>query len=128
MGILDRIPGGVVYLRVRTNHMRLRDAGTGREVEVPAAEPFTTKRLLVGEFTVAERLLADGLKRLGGGSWFRASPVLVIHPLEMVDGGLSQIEERVLRELGVGAGGRRVIIHVGSELSDPEVREYARGR
>jgi len=43
----------------------------------------------------------------------------------MIEGGLSQVEERVLRELAAGAGARKVFVWVGHELSDQEVIQRA---
>lgn len=41
--------------------------------------------------------------------------------MERCEGGLSQVEERVLHELAAGAGARKVVVWVGAELSDGEV-------
>jgi rod shape-determining protein MreB len=46
------------------------------------------------------------------------SPVVIIHPMEKLEGGVSEIECRVYQELALGAGARKVYIHVGEEL-DP---------
>ena len=63
----------------------------------------------------------DGLKKLYRSKALNPSPKILIHPLEMVEGGLSQVEQRVLLELAVGAGGSKVALWVGHELSDREV-------
>ena len=89
--------------------------------------PFTTRRLLVGEFTVAEETLRRGVSEVAGRGLFARRPVLLVHPLEMVEDGLSQVEDRVLRELGAGAGARKVLVWVGRELSDDEVRAFVAG-
>jgi rod shape-determining protein MreB len=49
-----------------------------------------------------------------------------MHPLEMTEGGLSEIEKRILNELAIGAGAMKVVVWVGPELSDTEVREKVR--
>ena len=38
--------------------------------------------------------------------------------MEMTEGGLSQVEDRVFRELAAGAGAKEVLVWVGDELSD----------
>jgi len=116
---------GVVYVKVSKNQFRVRHVVDNKEIVVSAIEPFTTTRLLVGEFAVAEKYLKDGIKKLHEGRWFAASPVIIIQPLEMIEGGLSQVEERVLRELAAGAGARKVFVWVGHELSDQEVIQRA---
>lgn len=112
-----------VYVKVFENRfvLKLLEEGEVPVTMVPA-KPFTTKRLLVGNFTLAEEALREGLKKVIAGHWFASHPAMVIHPMEMVDGGLSQVEGRVLRELGVGAGARSVSIWVGHELSDEEAK------
>lgn len=40
-----------------------------------------------------------------------------MHQLEKVEGGLTSIEDRVLRELAVGAGAREVVIYVGGKIN-----------
>ena len=47
-------------------------------------------------------------------------------PMEKTVGGLSQVEERVLHELALGAGARRAVVWVGQALSDREVSEKCR--
>jgi hypothetical protein len=48
---------------------------------------------------------------------FSAQPRLLVQPLEMTEGGLSEVEERVFLELGEGAGARHVKVHTGPKLS-----------
>ena len=117
-----------VYVKVFENRFVLKLLEDGEKpVTVIAPKPFTTKRLLVGDFTMAEVTLKNGLKKLLEGRWFAASPAMVIHPMEMVDGGLSQVEERIFQELGAGSGAHKVRVWVGHELSDEEARKRATG-
>ena len=55
-------------------------------------------------------------------------PRVIIQPLELIEGGLSEIEERVLHELARGAGASKVIVWVGPELSDAEVKQKLAGK
>lgn len=43
--------------------------------------------------------------------------------LEKVEGGLSQVEERVLMERAAGAGAQQTLIWTGEPLSDAQVLE-----
>ena len=110
-----------LYVRVRPNVMRVRDVDSGREIEARSVTPFTSQRLLVGQFRAADDTLKRALSELGVGSFLK-SRRLVMHPLEMVDGGVSEVEERVLLELA-GSDARKAIVWVGRELTDLEVRE-----
>ena len=93
-----------------------------------ALKPFTTTRLLVGQFQEAEALFRKGIREVGNGGLFQVSPVIVIHPLDMVEGGLSEVEERALRELAMSAGARNVFVHVGALLTDSEVVSLSRNK
>ena len=53
---------------------------------------------------------------------------IVIHPMELVEGGFTQVEERVLRELAIGSGASKVVVWVGEALSDEAVLSKLRGK
>jgi rod shape-determining protein MreB and related proteins len=112
-----------VYIRVKRNQFRVRYLESGIETIIEAQKPFTTARLLIGQFVSAQATLKDGLKNLTKGRFFPVVPRLVIHPMEMVEGGLSEVEERILREVAISAGASKVIVWVGRELNDAEVKE-----
>jgi len=45
----------------------------------------------------------------------------------MIEGGLSQVEERVLTEAAIGAGASKVVVWLGPELKDDEVKAKLKG-
>jgi hypothetical protein len=99
---------------VQKNHievMNLKDGATAAD-----SGHFTTTRLLVGDFKIAEELLTRLIKEVKSRGLFAAQPALLIQPLEMTEGGLSMVEERIFLELGAGAGARHVKLHVGPKL------------
>ena len=112
-----------LYVRVSRDKLRVRSVESGIEVEVVPPLQFSSARLLVGNFEAAEWALKEGIKKAGLTGWYRPSPLILMHPLEMTEGGLSQIETRVLQELAIGAGARKVKVWTGPELSDAEVVE-----
>lgn len=112
-----------IYVRIYRNRISLRLLRKNKNLEAFPEQPFTSQRLLVGNFTNAEKLLAGSVKDMIGPGWFAPSPSILVHPVEMVDGGLSQVEERLFLELGYGARGRKVKVYVGPELSDQAVIE-----
>lgn len=124
--MLNRFLANTIYVQVRRNAFRLRHIESRKERNLAAQTPFSTTRLLVGQFREAAALLRKALGEVAGSGLFRASPVVVIHPVEMVEGGLSEVEERILRELALGAGARSVIVHVGNALGDAEVVAMSR--
>ncbi len=115
-----------VYVKVRANEFFVRHIESGRQSHARSPVPFSTRRLLVGDFIVAERCLSEALREVRYGPAYFAAPVVVIHPLEMTEGGLSPVESRVFLELAHGAGGKSAVVWVGGELADSEVLEKSR--
>ena len=119
-GIFKR---AVVYARIRSNRIELRRIDTRQEIDLHADEPFSHERTLLANFTNADRLMKQGLAQLKSF----LPPVVVVHPLERLEGGLTQIEERAYQELAVGAGAGKAVVWTGHELSDDEVAAKVRG-
>jgi rod shape-determining protein MreB len=84
----------------------------GRSMTFHSTEPFTTTRLLIGKFFVAESCLTNAVKEFGAIGFFKRSPKITIQPHEFLEGGLSEVEDRVLREIAMGAGAREVHVVV----------------
>jgi len=85
----------------------------GNRITTYPDEPFTTTRLLVGTFMPAVTCLKKGLKEIGATGLLRLSrPTLRIYAREMCEGGLSEVEERCLLEVGHTAGAAKVKVHV----------------
>jgi rod shape-determining protein MreB len=112
-----------IYVRIYENRVHIRNIDDRKEIELTASSPFTTERLLVGNFTVAQTLLKRGLKIVMGKKFF--APAILMHPIEKIDGGLSQVEERVLKDLAIIAGAQKVLVWVGHELIDDDVLRKA---
>lgn len=78
--------------------------------------PFTHPRSFVADFYGAEKLLQHGLYEMYKSQFFKPAPRIIMHQLEKTEGGLTNVEERVLRELAFGCGARDVVIYVGDKL------------
>lgn len=115
-----------VYLKIRENTLEACNLSTGHLWQTATAKPdkpFTTERQLVGSFSHATPLLAALIDKVVPRGIIRRSPAVLIHPIDKVGTGLSEIEERVLVELVMGAGAYRVKIHTGDELSNKEAKD-----
>jgi hypothetical protein len=126
--MLSRFFANPLYVRVRKNQLRVRNLVSSQETPFYGVPPFTTARLLIGQFQAAESVLKRAVKEMSRGGLFAVSPQVLIQPLEMIEGGLSEVEERVLREVAIGAGASKVVVWVGRELSDTEAREKLNGK
>lgn len=81
------------------------------------SNPFSHPRLLVSEFQKAEKIIQHAIRAVHQNKLFNPSPKVVIHPMEKLEGGLTEIEVRVFRELAIGAGSRESLVYTGPELS-----------
>ena len=61
--------GGTVYVRVSRNAMRVRLIDSGEEITVRPETPFSSQRLLVGEFLVAENTLKGAIHWRRDAHW-----------------------------------------------------------
>src|SRR6266581_820597 len=113
---------------VKKNQFRVRSLESAAEATFDAQPPFTTARLLIGQFQAAEKVLKRAVTEMSKSKIFAVSPQVLIQPLERFEGGLSEVEERVLKEVAIGAGASKVVVWVGHELNDAEVRERLSGK
>ena len=79
--------------------------------------PFKHSRSFVADFLCAEKVLQHGVYTMHNNPIIRPSPRVIIHQLDKTEGGLTDIEERVLRELAISAGAREVVIYLGCKIN-----------
>lgn len=145
------LTNGPFYVRIRRHLLSVRDSSTATQwqdepvvcittdergaksvaavgaaaKDVPGVHvnPFDHPRLLVHDFVVAEKLMRHAFRQLSKHKYFRPVPVVVAHVMEHLEGGLTEIERRVLRETMEGAGAKTVYIWESHELSDRELQQ-----
>jgi rod shape-determining protein MreB len=150
-GLVGLFSGGPCYARIDRTRISIRDVSTGATFEsaarlgldcanrimsvgdmnspnvVRTVEPFEHPRIVISDFACASKLFQYGLQQLSRFKWIVPSPILIIQPLMELTGGLSEIENRALLELGESAGARKTLIHCGKTLSDQEVVALGQG-
>lgn len=109
----------ILYLQVRIDRFTVRNVSKGTSLDKVAQPPFSHPRSLIGDFTAAAATLKALVAEARQG--FSLKTEMLIHPMEQVEGGLTQIEERVFQELCVGAGASRVVVWLGAALTDAQV-------
>lgn len=92
----------------------------GNQVYQNGVNPFSHPRSLLNDFYIAESLLQFIVKKLVGKKLLAASPVMIIHPMEKTEGGLTLIEERAFLEMAMGAGARQVAFYQGDKALEPQ--------
>jgi hypothetical protein len=112
------LKGDVLYVQIFMNRYKIRNITTGKDLDLPSATPFSHPRTVVGDFVVAEEVLKRGVKSIRG----LLPPSVLMHPMDKVKGGLTQIEERAILELANGAGANKAALWTGGQLGDEEVR------
>ena len=114
-------------MKIYRNRFDVREIGaTQLPLTITPTESFTTERLLVGEFSIAEKLLKKGLKQCKKSTILAFRPTVVIHPMDRVQKEISEVEEKLYMELALGAGAYNVVVWIGHELTDDEIIEKAK--
>ncbi|WP_444936245.1 hypothetical protein ACJJIW_20775 [Microbulbifer sp. JMSA004] len=99
-----------VKLKIYRNRIELF-TGSKVHFETPK-EAFSTQRLLVGDFDAAWNCIVNAEKKLSIKGLFKRKPKVIVEPKEMVEGGISSVEERIFRELAMALNPKSVEVHV----------------
>jgi len=102
---------GRIYIKLWRNHVEISNLETGETITKPALNSFSSVRNVVGNFNYANEAIKSVLNELRLKPTFLGAGLnIIIQQLEGIEGGLSDIEKRALRDLGEMAGGRKVFI------------------
>lgn len=99
-----------------------RGAAASQAGEV--VNPFAHPRSMASDFTVAEQILKQYLRRALGHSLLKLAPAVIVHPLGSPVGGFTQVERRAFREMALGAGASKVMVWTGRVLTDQEAMTW----
>lgn len=115
------------YLTIHTDLMTLRELKSGTEVSQTGK--FSTSRILIGDFYLAEFIVRQLVTQLGFHVTlpFIRSHNIVVQPLSQSEGGLSDVEERVILEVvssGFNNKTKKLIISQNEHpLTDQQLHE-----
>lgn len=104
-----------IYIQIEKDVFKFLHVQSGRTTTVGGA--FSNPRLAIAHFNVAAAAARKGVYEVYPKSLFRIAPVIVIHQIYNSEGGLCEIEDRILRELALSAGARQVFVWQGQSLS-----------
>jgi rod shape-determining protein MreB len=99
---------------IKKNHITIDNFAAAKQEEVSGE--FSNARLAIAHFQTCETLLKQAITRVQSKSIFKKL-TLVMHQQDMNEGGLCEIEERILLEIGYGAGASKVFIWQGEPLN-----------
>jgi rod shape-determining protein MreB len=112
----------VGYVQLYRNRVVLSVPSKGIVVEETG--DFSHPRSILGQFLAGEQTLARAVTAAYPGRLLKPRPALIVHPKEVLDGGLTQIEERALTEMALGAGAFQVAIWQGPDLDPAQVAAF----
>ncbi|MGH8637161.1 MAG: hypothetical protein ACREUZ_08515 [Burkholderiales bacterium] len=109
-----------IYVKVYADRFVLKNMDSSETVEIRRDPQFRSPRMLIGNFTAAEKEFREGLKKVRQGL---LAPRVLMHPMELTQGGVTQVESRALIELAAGSGAQKVGVWEGDELGGDRVRK-----
>lgn len=112
-----------IYIKIRRDQIEGTDLESGETISKRAPKPFSSTRNIVSNFNNANEAIESVMLDLGiRRSFFQPRLKILMQQLEGLEGGLSDIEKRALRDLAEIAGANKVEI---LEQSEPISRELA---
>lgn len=115
----------VVYIRLFENKVELRYLD--QTITRTADKNFSNERLLLAATTIAEAFIKKILAEIQGTRLIPSTLVVLLQPMEKIEGGIAEVERMILRDLAMQIGGKYCFIHETQELlTDEQVRELTR--
>lgn len=103
-----------IYLQVFADRLVATNVDSGESREVRRDPLSASPRMLIAHFALSQQEFKAAVKSVRRG--LRAPEVLV-HPMERIEGGVTQVEFVTLLELCIGSGAARAGVHSGAGLS-----------
>ncbi len=111
-----------VYIKIYPNKIEITDILKDQTVSKLSPFKFSSSRMIVADFIVASDLISQILKELGLS---RRTLKALIQQMDDFEDGLSEVEKRILRDLGEQAGASEVyIVNRKKAMSKEEIHEF----
>ena len=111
-----------VYIRLYHNKVEITDLSNDQTVCQSAIQKFSSERLLVAEFAVAEKLIKDMLKDMGIS---KKNLKVIIQQIDNFEDELCESEKRILRDIAEQVGAKAVyIVNRKKEMSKEEIDSF----
>lgn len=117
----------VLYVTINKDHITIDNFDANKQEMITGA--FSNARLDIAHFQTCEAQLKEAISRVQSKSLLQ-SLTLVMHQQVLNDGGLCEIEERILLELGLGSGASKVFIWHDEPLTSELIKQkiYEKGQ
>lgn len=121
LNLFKKFLDNTLYIKIGENSYSFYDPKTEKSKEFYSTSKFSNERLAVSDFVKAEQFLNDSVKKFYDFDFIHPSPKVIMHQVFKTEGGLGDVEQRILRELAYSAGARDVYIWQGYELSRDQI-------
>jgi hypothetical protein len=119
INIFKRLP---VYIKIYANKVEITNLKTDHTVSRSSLKDFSSDRLLVAEFNIAESLIRDILKEMGIGN---KNLKIIIQQIDSFEKELFETEKRILRDLAEQAGGTEIyLVNRKKVMNKEEVNDF----
>ncbi|WP_274474595.1 hypothetical protein [Mangrovimonas aestuarii] len=108
------------YIKLYVNRIEIKDLINGKTLSENSQMNFNNQRLLIADFAKAENFVKTTFEKFGLST---RNSVGIIQQMEMSEGGLSEVEKRVLFELFSTLGINQ--IHIDESLVDLTEKKLA---
>lgn len=116
-----------IYIRLFENKVELRHLEKDQNITRTSHDKFSNERLLVATVSVAIKFIKEILFEIKGDQLIKPRLVVLIQPMEKVEGGVSEVEKMILRDLIGQIGGNYAFIQeTKGKLSDNDIRKITR--
>lgn len=114
-----------LYIKVWENAFEIWHVQNDVRLIEHSSEPFTSERMAVGYWTPAQITLNNAFAKICPRNFLKFRPVAVVQQMVKMEGGLCEVEKRMLEELALGAGARKVFLWFGEPLSKEQLLSHA---
>ncbi len=121
MGLFQFFKYDRLYIKVSKNFAEIIDVNKNKSINGKPVKPFSSERLLIAEFETAEDFMNELILKLKKGNRVKRDNVILFHPIDFIEGGLSEVEKRIFLEVAERLKGKIVKIWVGEELTNKQV-------
>ncbi len=111
----------LLYVKLWKDEIEIIDVEKGKRIREKSSISFSNSRLLIANFEVAEEFFKKVFLKLKKDYKIKRYNSILVHPMELVEGGISETEKRIFLESFERVGGKLVLIWTGQELSNTEV-------
>jgi rod shape-determining protein MreB and related proteins len=82
---------------------------------------FTHPRVVISDYQIAEMTLKLFLEKINSPKRWLSHRILIMHPLDRLEGGFTRIEAKALQDIGERIGAYKVYVWAGRDLSEEEM-------